>query len=97
MSDNNTTINVQPNLDLHSLHKQLSSQKFKINVDFDTSALNNQIQASIHQLTANLRPATIPIEADTSSLMDAVSMLGNISSTLSILPMTQKGISQSLD
>lgn len=97
MSDNNTTINVQPNLDLQSLHKQLSSQKFKINVDFDTSALNNQIQASIHQLTANLRPTTIPIEADTSSLMDAVSMLGNISSTLSILPMTQKGISQSLD
>ena len=97
MSNNNTTINVQPNLDLQSLHKQLSSQKFKINVDFDTSALNNQIQASIHQLTANLRPATIPIEADTSSLMDAVSMLGNISSTLSILPLTQKGISQSLD
>ena len=97
MSDNNTTINVQPILNLQSLHKQLSSQKFKINVDFDTSALNNQIQASIHQLTANLRPATIPIEADTSSLMDAVSMLGNISSTLSILPMTQKGISQSLD
>ena len=97
MSDNNTTINVQPNLDLQSLHKQLSSQKFKINVDFDTSALNNQLQASIHQLTANLQPATIPIEADTSSLMDAVSMLGNISSTLSILPMTQKGISQSLD
>ena len=97
MSDNNTTIHVQPALDLQSLHKQLSSQKFKINVDFDTSALNNQIQTSIHQLTANLQPATIPIEADTSSLMDAVSMLGNISSTLSILPMTQKGISQSLD
>ena len=88
---------MQPALDLQSLHKQLSSQKFKINVDFDTSALNNQIQTSIHQLTANLQPATIPIEADTSSLMDAVSMLGNISSTLSILPMTQKGISQSLD
>lgn len=97
MSDNNTTINVQPILDLQSLHKQLSSQKFKINVDFDTSALNNQIQASIHQLTANLQPATIPIEADTSSLMNAVSMIGNISSTLSILPMAQKGISQSLD
>ncbi|GFI38210.1 hypothetical protein IMSAGC015_02400 [Lachnospiraceae bacterium] len=97
MSDNNTTINVQPILNLQSLHKQLSSQKFKINVDFDTSALNNQLQASIHQLTANLQPATIPIEADTSSLMNAVSMLGSISSTLSILPMTQKGISQSLD
>ena len=59
MSDNNTTINMQPVLDLQSLHKQLNSQKFKINVNIDTSALNSQIQASIGQFTPNMQPTKI--------------------------------------
>ena len=86
MSDNNTTINVQPILDLQSLHKQLNSQKFKINVDIDTSALNSQIQASIGQFTANLQPAKIPIETDNSSLLTAINTIGSISTTLGFLP-----------
>lgn len=71
MSNNNTTINVQPVLDLQSLHEQLNKEKFIINLGIDSSGLNSQIQSSINQL--DLQPAKIPVEADTSSIMDYIS------------------------
>ena len=97
MSDNNTTINVQPVLDLQSLHKQLNSQKFKINVDIDTSALSSQVQASIGQFTSNMQLAKIPVEADNSNLLSAINTISNITTSLSFLPDAKKYISKSLD
>ena len=88
---------MQPVLDLQSLHKQLNSQKFKINVNIDTSALNSQIQASIGQFTANMQPTKIPVEADNSSLLTAINTIGSISTTLSFLPTAKNALSQSLD
>lgn len=98
MSNNKTTtINVQPVLDLQSLHEQLNCKKFKINVDFDTSALNTQIQASIGQSTASLQPVKVPVEADTKSIMDYVSLFNTTMTTRNNIANLTTSISKSLD
>ncbi len=88
---------MQPVLDLQSLHEQLNGKKFKINVDFDTSALNTQIQASIGQSTANLHPVKVPVEADTKSIMDYVSLFNTAMTTKNNIENLIKNISKSLD
>lgn len=95
MSDNNTTINVQPVLDLQSLHEQLNKEKFIINLGIDSSGLNSQIQSSINQL--DLQPAKIPVEADTKSFMDYASTFNSLFTTTNNLRTIGSSVSKSLD
>ena len=95
MSDNNTTINVQPILNLQSLHEQLNKEKFTINLGIDSSGLNIQIQSSINQL--DLQPAKIPVEADTKSFMDYASTFNSLFTTTNNLRTVGSSVSKSLD
>ena len=67
MSEQNK-INVQPVVNTQSLQEQLNRQKYKINVDVDTSNLSNQLQSTVSRITNNIQPAKIPLEIDTDSI-----------------------------
>lgn len=72
MSDQNK-INVQPVLDTKSIQEQLNRQKYKINVDVDTSQIISQIQSTISQATNNVKPAKIPIEINADNIFNGIS------------------------
>ncbi|BDF33578.1 hypothetical protein CE91St62_16430 [Lachnospiraceae bacterium] len=73
-------INVQPVLNTDALYEQLNQQKYKINVEIDSAALSGQLQSAVNSVTSGA-PAKVPVEMDTSGLLDGLSLFNTISSS----------------
>ena len=65
-------INVQPVLNTDALYEQLNNQKYKINVEIDSTALSGQLQSAVNSVTSGA-PAKVPVEMDTSGLEKGLS------------------------
>ena len=71
-------INVQPVLNTDALNEQLNQQKYKINVEIDSAALSGQLQSAVNSVTSGATPAKVPVEMDTSGLIDGLSKFNTI-------------------
>ena len=96
MSEQNK-INVQPVVNIQSLQEQLNKQKYKINVDIDTSNLSNQLQSTVSQVTNNMQPAKIPLEINTDSISKGLTTFNQMYMTYNNAKNLSTNISKSLD
>ena len=74
-------INVQPVLNTDALYEQLNNQKYKLNVEIDSTALSGQLQSAVNSVTSGAAPAKVPVAMDTSGLLDGLSLFNTISSS----------------
>lgn len=96
MSDQNK-INIQPVLDTKTIQEQLNKQKYRINVDVDTSQISNQIQSCISQITGNIKPAKVPLEFNTDNLKAGLTTFNDSVYAIDNIKNLANGVSKSLD
>lgn len=82
-----------PEYDIDQIYNTL----YKKEVAVDTSAITSQIQSSIGQVTANMQPAKIPVEADTKGIMGYISDFNALSSAISNISIAKGVVAKSLD
>lgn len=96
MSEQNK-INVQPVVNTQSLQEQLNRQKYKINVDVDTSNLSNQLQSTVSRVTNNIEPTKIPLKIDTGNILKDISLFNESTLALGNIKTFGQNVSKSLD
>ena len=90
-------INVQPVLNTEALHEQLNNQKYKINVEIDSAALNAQLQSAVNSVTGGITPAKVPVEMETSGLERGLNLFNTIATSLGYIQTAGKSLHKSLD
>lgn len=85
-------INVQPVLNTDALYEQLNQQKYKINVEIDSTALSGQLQSAVNSVMSGAAPAKVPVEMDTSGLEKGLSFFNTIMNSIDNV----RGIGQTL-
>ena len=89
-------INVQPVLNTDALYEQLNQQKYKINVEIDSTALSGQLQSAVNSVTSGA-PAKVPVEMDTSGLEEGLSLFNTVATSINYLKTTGQSLNKSLD